>query len=264
MRINSQSAGNYLNIIELYNQGLSIKQVAEKLNIGKNLVYNNLVKYNIKRRPSCMALKPIFTEDYFEVIDSEDKAYWLGFIAADGYVNKTGYLRVELAEKDKTHLEKLCLNLNYPIERIRKREEKNTYYLHVFSVKLYNSIKDIKNPQFAKTINKDLQKDFVRGFFDGDGSLWFRGKNSIPTAIICSLEMSQVLTEIVPIKFNKLTHVKSCDMYRLRTEGIQTSLNFLSYIYDNSTTFLERKKSKYTNYVQDRASTTTISPSYLK
>lgn len=46
--------------------------------------------------------------DYFEKIDSEEKAYWLGFIAADGYVNKANCVGVTLASKDHAHLLKLA------------------------------------------------------------------------------------------------------------------------------------------------------------
>lgn len=47
-------------------------------------------------------------ETYFDEIDSEEKAYWLGFIYADGYIRerKSGKsLEIKLAVKDKKHLE---------------------------------------------------------------------------------------------------------------------------------------------------------------
>lgn len=251
MRINPQSAGNYLNeIIELYNAGKSERQVAKQLNITRSKVNYTLTKNLVSKRPSNVTMKPNFNEEFFKVIDTEEKAYWLGFLAADGYVNtKENYMRLELGSKDLEHIKKLCVSINYPEERIKERAERNSYYLHVSSIEFTKHIKNIKDPSILYNIEDHLKPHFVRGFFDGDGSVWYRGKNAIPTAIICTLEMSQVLKDVVPINFNKLTHVKSCDMYRLRTEGIKTSLSFLSYLYDNSTIFLTRKKLKYTSYL---------------
>lgn len=59
--------------------------------------------------------KHFYNEDYFKVIDSEDKAYWLGFISADGSVSKDAYhIRISLSSIDIKHLEKflICINAN--------------------------------------------------------------------------------------------------------------------------------------------------------
>ena len=59
--------------------------------------------------------KHFYNEDYFKVIDSEDKAYWLGFISADGSVSKDAYhIRISLSSIDIKHLEKFltCINAN--------------------------------------------------------------------------------------------------------------------------------------------------------
>lgn len=50
-----------------------------------------------------MSAKNILT--YFENIDTEEKAYWLGFLYADGYVNANeDKIELCLAEKDFHHL----------------------------------------------------------------------------------------------------------------------------------------------------------------
>jgi hypothetical protein len=50
------------------------------------------------------ARKYTLDEHYFEAIDTEEKAYWLGFIATDGWITKTG-LGIGLNVKDRSHLE---------------------------------------------------------------------------------------------------------------------------------------------------------------
>lgn len=54
-----------------------------------------------------------FNEHYFDVIDSQDKAYWLGFFAADGYnhVSK-GYIELRLHNQDREILEKFKVSIN--------------------------------------------------------------------------------------------------------------------------------------------------------
>lgn len=55
-----------------------------------------------------------FTEDYFECLDSQEKAYFLGFLAADGSVhNKANRLTICLAKRDVDVIEKLCDALSY-------------------------------------------------------------------------------------------------------------------------------------------------------
>ena len=57
--------------------------------------------------------------DYFEIIDTEDKAYWLGFIYADGNINKAkNTLTINLQGKDNGHLAKLnkCIGGNYSVK----------------------------------------------------------------------------------------------------------------------------------------------------
>lgn len=69
-----------------------------------------------------------FNEHYFDNIDSSDKAYWIGFIWADGYVckrdrgNRYEYnLKLELCKEDSKHLETFvkCIDGNYPIKTIK-------------------------------------------------------------------------------------------------------------------------------------------------
>lgn len=59
-----------------------------------------------------------FNEHYFDIIDCQEKAYWLGFFAADGYnhVDK-GCIEVRLHKQDKEILEKFksCIKADNPI-----------------------------------------------------------------------------------------------------------------------------------------------------
>ncbi|MEK6885149.1 MAG: LAGLIDADG family homing endonuclease [Nanoarchaeota archaeon] len=146
--------------------------------------------------------------NFFDVIDSEEKAYWLGFIAADGTVPKVREpnsfcVNIRLANKDFHHLEKFKKNLNSNhIVRTRK----------VTKVGLVNGTFDVAeycvyNTQLAKSILnynirpkgsmrmpnlEDNTRHFIRGYFDGDGSFSFGEK--IQTSFVA--ESKQFLEDI--------------------------------------------------------------------
>ena len=60
-----------------------------------------------------MARKYFFNEDFFEIIDNENKAYWLGFIYADGYVSAKS-LVIELHKDDESHIVKFLEDIGHP------------------------------------------------------------------------------------------------------------------------------------------------------
>src|SRR5690606_21393784 len=130
-----------------------------------------------------------FNESFFETIDTEEKAYWLGFIAADGNINDRGEnksksLHIGLSFKDKNHLLKFMININYSHllieikERIINLKKRRYVRLNLNSKKMYNDLLDkgitprksltLKPP---KNVPKDLVRHWIRGYFDGDGSV---------------------------------------------------------------------------------------------
>lgn len=67
-----------------------------------------------------------YNRHIFDIIDSQEKAYWLGFIIADGYLNvDRRMLRIKLGDKDKNHLEKFIKFLGGNIEDMLKSETHN-------------------------------------------------------------------------------------------------------------------------------------------
>lgn len=120
--------------------------------------------------------------DYFENIDSEEKAYFLGFIFADGCVslsNNNFLLRIEIHKDDIEILEKFKISIS-STSPIKFNKNKNSVNIRLFSKKL---IKDLiatgcverkslilKFPD-NKIVPDIMINHFMRGYFDGDGSL---------------------------------------------------------------------------------------------
>ncbi len=128
-------------------------------------------------------------ENYFEQINTEDKAYWLGFIAADGCIvscskqTKSLRLRINIHEKDEEYLIKFkkCIEGNMPIKKFKsnkgKRFESNQVKIDINSNKLCEDLIKV-GVNFRKTFDLkmpnvpyDLVVHFIRGYFDGDGCI---------------------------------------------------------------------------------------------
>lgn len=124
-------------------------------------------------------------ENYFENIDSEAKAYILGFIYSDGciYVHPTAFcLTITQLEQDEDILLKIKKELesDYPLlEKIQKSNDKKTITFYAYNKKIFDDLiklgvtpKKSLTLKFPTFLNENLMKHFIRGYFDGDGCIW--------------------------------------------------------------------------------------------
>jgi len=107
-------------IVELYQQGFSTRQIENFVPIKKTRINSILLESGITMKSKGNSYKMRrydLNESYFEMIDTEDKAYWLGFILADGHVSDE-CLTIGLAEKDIKPLKKFltCIKSDSPIK----------------------------------------------------------------------------------------------------------------------------------------------------
>ena len=101
--------------IKMIRSGMSCSKTAKELGIDQQSMNNRLrKKFNLNVLPDG---KKQINSHYFDVIDSEEKAYWLGFLYADGNISSEGNrLEVRLSIKDIKHLEKFRKFLNLETE----------------------------------------------------------------------------------------------------------------------------------------------------
>lgn len=131
---------------------------------------------------------PIDHEDYFSKIDTVEKAYWLGFLCADGNVSKDGkYFQVKLHSRDEPHLKKLSSVIGYhgKIHKYPAVTNYGSYEFVVLQVRSEQMNRDLVRHGCIpnKTVWLDpplgvprgLHPHFIRGMVDGDGSLVRRG-----------------------------------------------------------------------------------------
>lgn len=118
---------------------------------------------------------------FFDAIDTEEKAYWMGFIMADGNIyHKDGtdlyILQIGLKKADEGHLIKLKASLNSSHPIYTSKENLVTLMIHSkrlckvlikHGVVPRKSYEELLPPQMPS----ELLRHFFRGYFDGDGSL---------------------------------------------------------------------------------------------
>lgn len=201
-----------------------------------------------------MGRKRIYTlnENYFDKINTKEKAYIIGFIYADGSIVKN-YLSITLNKKDVDVLKFIKKELSYsgPIYK------KNYVRLTISSRKIVsnlNSIGIIQNKTYSSKnlplIPSKYFNDFLLGFFDGDGSIYKSSKKYIYDYTINFTNNLQSLKEI---KFNLKNLNISSSKIRKRYDNeiscmldIRGSLNLekiYKIFYENPPKFyLERKK----------------------
>lgn len=206
-----------------------------------------------------------FNEHYFDIIDCQEKAYWLGFFAADGYnhVSK-GYIEFRLHKQDKEILEKFksCVGANNPIGLY-----KQTYCnLTLYSQYLCDKLSEYGLTQ-AKTytlqipiLDNKLMRHFIRGYYDGDGcfSVIKRNdrKNSNSRTYQFSItgmenplrKIQEHLIKNVGVTDNGLKHRKSTVAVTIHYSGRNVCKRILDYLYEGATIYLQRKYNKYKEY----------------
>lgn len=137
---------------------------------------------SVNRLPAPRRRKYAMDEHYFDVVDTPEKAYWLGFIAGDGCVRPSGALQVNLATVDIGHLQKLAaaLGTESPVRHGTTRLNGKTYSrvrLVVCSVRLARGL-EAQGIVPRKTWGMepwdgpaDLMPHYWRGLVDADGTL---------------------------------------------------------------------------------------------
>ena len=253
-------------ILENYiNKELSYKEIAKIFNVNEKTIKINAKKYGLTSKIGSQgARKHKFNERYFENIDSEEKAYWLGFIAADGcvYKNKQSYrLQINLKGSDIDHLKKfqkaICSDYKITEKKVGKAQS-NTCQLKINSTKMCNDL--IKNNIIERKsiifeppiLNKNLMNHFIRGYFDGDGWITsYKRKDSNgyrnEVGIIGGKKALNYFIDFLPKGFSKYEKYKDDKIIQISGSSIETISETYNYLYENATIFLDRKKNVFEN-----------------
>lgn len=245
-----------------YNKHRNIINAANELGIGKNTFSRLMKEYGIPTVGVQGARKNFYNEKYFDIIDTEEKAYWLGFIYAVGCVyrgsDKHSYrLQINLKQSDEEHLVKfqnaigsnykLYNNLNTKSVSLKVNSTRMCEDLIRHGVVCSKSL-IVKPPK----IKDELIRHFVRGLFDGDGSIsWLRGRTPKVTIITGSEELANWLKYRLS-GFNIYIYKRTHDLYSLESQSVSVVKDFYNTIYSNANVCLNRKYIKFDDIVNNK------------
>lgn len=268
-------------IVELYINGKTIKDIHrlyKHLNISEGAINYHLRKRKVTRRNGKQVK---LDHDYFENIDTEHKAYFLGLIAADGSVmkqqkSKNGYshsLRLELMADDRYIIEHLKNELKsdlnvkeYKSSNNRSGwKEKHNAYIQFHSKKLFDDLGNYGihpnktvNLEALPSIDDEYMRHYIRGFFDGDGTVYLNSNYSEPRPIFGfygTFDFLDNLQEYLISKLNinrrKITKQKDANVCFVTYSTKSNIVDFYNYIYEGANIFLKRKKDKFDIFIEN-------------
>lgn len=241
----------------------TINQMLRKRNVT---IFNDLTEINRKY---------LTNNNYFDIIDTQEKAYFLGLLYADGYNNeKKSSVAISLTGDDKEILEKFNISLesNRPIAfRDRKsinQNWKDEYKISIYSKHMSQQLAKLGCVQAKSLILEfpteeqvpsHLLQHFIRGYFDGDGCISCskrneRSKINIQCNFVSTLNFCISLSDFLKQACNCYFYVtkprkdKNPITRQAMTNGNHQSIRFLDWLYKDATIYLERKYNRYKEY----------------
>lgn len=268
----------YSEWIERYSSGLSTVKIAEEYDCSIGKVRKELKRAGVVLRSNSVNSRKysIKNENFFETIDTEQKAYYLGFMFADGFItskikgNGSQSVGMTLSTRDKDVLTRfrIALGAEHPVrDYIGETGYKQGVKYSRLIFKSQKMVEDLKNKGIVEKktnicefpsrdiLPYNLIKHFIRGYMDGDGSI---KRVSRPTG---SYDFSFVITGTDDILEGVTDYLIENNLVKIRTKlskrephqvvsslcyggNIQTE-RILDHIYRDSTVYLERKYSRY-------------------
>lgn len=254
-------------IKELYLSGTPIHVIAAKFKSSESRISKKIKEMGIEVKHSGVAK---FDETIFDSIDNEEKAYWLGFVYADGYIatinpEKRNYaFEISLKSEDFEHLNKFNNFSKYKGNNVKISRGKKGEKLYercrwgISNQHLWETLNSygctprksstLKFPDESIFIESDkyskeeLIRHFIRGYFDGDGALSFYDKNHISPSIgiVGTKEFLSEIIKYIP-EFPGLNERDSLKNVYTVNASLKKGMLILHYIYDNCTIYLDRK-----------------------
>lgn len=205
----------------------------------------------------------------FDKIETEEQAYWFGYLMADGYNHNSGrMIQFTQAEQDKDMVYRMrdffggggiCITEFGPED-----PRQTLYMLSIYNRTLCSNLSKLgchNNKSLNMTMpkfSKALFWHFMRGYFDGDGCLYFKIRSPdnamvIECPIVCSNDFAESLKEIlishdISPYMQKLGKNKLCTT--LKITGSLKNSKFLSLLYKDAIVYSPRKKEKFDQFCE--------------
>lgn len=251
---------------EYVEEDKTLKELATKFQVQPQSIRNLLRKMNIVITNKKIRDYPR-DSNFFNIINTSDKAYWLGMFYADGTVAMKSN-QITLALKDKEHIEKfknVISAVNNKIIEIKDNRFLKECIMYTFTIRdkqLHNALMNLGCiPNKTETLElhipnipEELKWDFIRGYFDGDGCIsWSKTGNKYYISWVGNeylLKDIRILCGKEKVSLSRNT--KSQIVKEFRLTGQKDVLMILQKMYKNATkeTSLDRKVIKVNSCLQ--------------
>lgn len=246
-------------MVSLREAGYSIKEACAKIGVSNA----TLVRWGFC--DVAKGYKPRTSKKYprdvyiFQDIETSDKAYWLGLLLADGCITEDGDLILSLTDEELVKGFADFVGGDVPYRRVKRNPGKDQFFYRAKSLQYKKDLekwgitpRKTYKPQSLPNISLNLMGDFIRGLFDGDGTVYtskgylvvgFTGRvdllNHVRTLLISQCHMaSSVNTHTFKDRpqFGSLHYRSKDDVTKL-----------YNFMYNKSSLYLNRKKRRFDN-----------------
>jgi len=246
-------------------------KLSEKYKLHRSTIQSILIRNNIDLRLQNITARKykLFNEDFFNEINNEESSYVLGLLFADGTINKNGF-ELCLMEDDVEMLEKIS-NIFYNKRILTYRNptkipnttyiSKGQYKLSIVSHKIKNDLikhgcirRKSLNLTFPKLIDETQYRHFIRGYFDGDGSIFKATKrNYVGITITSTINFCDDLSKYLHDhhQIHSISSIRYNNVGYVRIHKKNDVIRFIKLIYDNSKIHLKRKYLKSQSLIND-------------
>ena len=239
----------------------------------KMYTYNEIKN---KKSNRCSNCKSVEHDDYFDIIDSEVKAYILGFITADGCNYGDGRVKIDLSLDDLDILVKIrdCLGVENDILTYEQPDKifngkaypsKTQKRLNIWNKNICEQLIDkgcVKDKSkyliFTNEdkVPKELYRHYIRGYFDGNGHLGYwidnkrTGHKKFNMSVTSTVNFCEKIKDIFS-EFDCQPDLRSRWMERNNNNatvslcGNRVIGRVCDWMYSDATIYLERKYRKY-------------------
>lgn len=263
-----------------YKNGMSRREIMEKYSKGDQTVIRVLRSNHIP-----MVTRTRYKRDYtfFDDINTEAKAYWLGAIYADGNISRTdkyGIAKATISSIDKEWLEMFKSDIAYEGPLLcehHKKYDKDIWKLNFGDKEMartliqHGCVPAKSMIMEFPTLPEGLVHHFIRGYFDGDGCVYlsqptWRYKESdmflVKSTVVSGSKqfLERLVFELPCLNKDVLGRPGHENNFVVNWNTSDTCIMY-DYMYRDATRYLPRKKAKFEEYFKARGSTTIISDS---
>ncbi|MBU2541242.1 MAG: hypothetical protein KJ593_05010 [Candidatus Omnitrophica bacterium] len=258
-------------LISLYlRDSKSLQEIALLYNVSRVAIFKKLKKYGIKQRSKSQARieaqkQGKAPQEFFDINEhffgkwSHEMAYVLGLVITDGCVSKTGTILLSMNDRELLEKVKEALRASHKIEQSKYQKG-----LYIFRFAREGMIKDLRKLGIGSkksltvrfpNVPQEYLPDFIRGVFDGDGSVFFdkrRPKFPLRSKFVSSsenfIEKLQKCLEFLDMPKRTIYKQKTKNAYSyMFIYAHKDSSKLFEILYKNNQNrlFLERKYERF-------------------